>query len=295
MREEDFFGSDDLTKKVDAEVKRVSDTFRFALKYKEQFQASGIEFSDLREYLPSDDASRIDWKNSAATEELYVKEYEEEKDMDVFIVLDASDTMMFGTSDKLKSEYAAVIASAIAYASVDAGISVGFGIYADNELTMTPEGGQVQYQKILNEVTRFENYGGDFNLETALNNIIGQIKANTAVFIISDYISVKGDWKSKMLVSSKKFRHVMNVMVRDLRDYKLPEAGNYRFEDISTGEQIVVNTSKIKEEFNQKALEEEGKIMDKVEGAGASIIKVDTRDEFAGKFAEYFDEEGANW
>jgi len=147
----------------------------------------------------------------------------------------------------------------------------------------------------LNEVTRFENYGGEFNLEKALNNIIGQIKANTAVFIVSDFIDVQGEWKSKMLVSSKKFRHVMNVMVRDLRDYKLPEAGNYRFEDISTGEQMVVNTSKIREEFNKKALEQEGKIMDKVEGAGASIIKVDTRDEFAGKFAEYFDEEGANW
>ncbi|EHK02367.1 von Willebrand factor type A [Candidatus Haloredivivus sp. G17] len=197
IREEDFFGKDDLTTKVDTEVKKVADTFMFALKYAEEFQASGIEFSDLRQYQTSDDASRIDWKNSASTQDLYVKEYEEEKDMDVFIILDASDSMMFGTADKMKSEYAAIVSAAIAYASTDAGINVGFGIYADNEMTMLPEGGQVQYQKILLEVTNFDNYGGEFNLEHALNSVIGQIKENTAIFIISDFLDAKGDWKVK--------------------------------------------------------------------------------------------------
>jgi uncharacterized protein (DUF58 family) len=267
----------------------------FALKYQEQFQPSGIEFSDLRQYLPSDDASRIDWKNSAGKPELYVKEYEEEIDMDVFIVLDGSESMMFGTGEKLKSEYAAVISAALAYASIDMGVNVGFGIYADDELVMLPEGGQVQYQKILTEVTRFENYGGEFDLEHALDSVIGQVKENTSIFIISDFIDNKGDWKSKMLVASKKFRHVLNIMVRDLRDYKLPESGNIRFEDISGSGQMVANTSKIKEEFEEKAEEEEERIMDKVEAAGASIFKVDSRDNFSAKFAKYIDEEGGEW
>ena len=295
IREEDFFGKDDLTTKVDTEVKKVADTFMFALKYAEEFQASGIEFSDLRQYQTSDDASRIDWKNSASTQDLYVKEYEEEKDMDVFIILDASDSMMFGTADKMKSEYAAIVSAAIAYASTDAGINVGFGIYADNEMTMLPEGGQVQYQKILLEVTNFDNYGGEFNLEHALNSVIGQIKENTAIFIISDFLDAKGDWKSKMLVASKKFRHVMNVMVRDLRDYKLPENGNMRFENASGEKQLVVNTGKVREEFNEQALEDEEEIINKAEAAGASMIKIDTRDKFSARFAEYFDEAGDNW
>lgn len=295
MKPEDFFGRDDLTTKVDTEVKKVADTFMFALKYKEQFQASGIEFSDLRQYQTSDDASRIDWKNSAKSQDLYVKEYEEEKDMDVFIVLDASDSMMFGTTEKMKSEYAAIVSAAIAYASTDAGINVGFGIYADNEMTMLPEGGQVQYQKILTEVTNFDNYGGEFNLEHALNSVIGQIKENTALFVISDFIDVKGGWKSKMLVASKKFRHVMNVMVRDLRDYKLPENGDMRFEKASGNDQVVVNTGKVKEEFEAQAKEDEQEVINKAEAAGASMIKVDTRKQFSAKFAEYFDEEGANW
>ena len=295
VRPEDFFGRDDLTQKVDTEVKKVADTFMFAMKYKEQFQASGIEFSDLRQYQTSDDASRIDWKNSAATEELYVKEYEEEKDLDVFIILDASDSMMFGTADKLKSEYAAIVAAALAYASIDMGINVGFGIYGDDQLVMLPDGGQAQYQKILTEVTRFDNYGGEFNLEDALDSVVGQIKENTSIFLISDFLGVEGEWKSKMLVASKKFRHVLNIMVRDLRDYKLPDAGNFRFEDISGDGQVVVNTSKVKDEFEEKVKEEEEKVINKIEAAGASIIRVDSRDNFSGKFAQYIDEEGGDW
>jgi uncharacterized protein (DUF58 family) len=295
IQEEDFFGTKDVVAQVDAEVKRLADTFRFALKYKEQFQSSGIEFSDLRQYNTSDDASRIDWKNSAKSQDLFVKEYEEEKDMDVFIVLDASDSMMFGTSEKLKSEYAAIVAAAITYASTDAGINVGLGIYGENELTLTPGGGNSQYQRILHEVSKFDNYGGEFNLEHALNSVIGQIKENTAVFIISDFIEAKGDWKSKMIVASKKFRHVMNIMVKDLRDYKLPESGNIRFEDISGRSQIVANTGKIREEFHEEAMKREERVKNNLEAAGASMLKIDTRDQFSAKFAEYFDEAGAEW
>ena len=295
MRKEDFFGPDDLTNRVDSEVKRVSEMFRFALKYKEQFQASGIEFSDLRQYQVTDDASRIDWKNSASTDDLFVKEYEEEHDMDVFIILDGSDTMMFGTADKLKSEYAAVVAAALTYASIDSGINAGFGIFADTSIKINPDGGQAQYQKVLNEATRFENYGGEFNLEEALNTAIGQIKENTALFVISDFLEAQGDWKSKMKIASEKFRHVMCVMTRDLRDYRLPENGNMRFESPDGSRQKVVNTSKIKQKYEEEADKHEKELQAMVEGSGGSFIKVDTRDEFSAAFASYFDESGGDW
>lgn len=295
MREDDFYGKDDLTSKVDAQVKRVSEMFRFALKYKEQFQASGIEFSDLRQYMVTDDASRIDWKNSASTQDLYVKEYEEEHDMDVFIILDASDTMMFGTSEKLKSEYAGVVAAALAYASIDNGINAGFGMFGEDQITMTPEGGQAQYQKVLNEVIRFDNYGGTFNLEEALTTTVGQIKENTALFIVSDFMDVDGDWKAKMQIASEKFRHVMSIMVKDLRDYKLPDNGNMRFESPSGEKQMVVNTSKAREEYEKEAEKQEREVKSRIEGGGSSFVKVDTRDEFSAAFAEFFDQSGGGW
>lgn len=292
MDQEDFISQKQLRDQLDVEVKRVSELFRFIMKYKKQFQPSGVEFSGLRQYLPSDDASRIDWKNSAGKPDLYVKQYDEELDMDVYIILDVSDTMTFGTADKLKSEYAALVASSIAYASIDAGLNVGIGIYGDEKFKMLPKGSMNQYQRVLDEVTTHERYGGEFNLEDALNDTIGQVKDNTSIFIVSDFLQTRGDWKSKMTLANHKFRHVMSIILRDLRDYKIPRSGNMRFESPDGSRTITVNTHKFAEKFNEQAAKEEEKLMDKLNSSGCSYLKIDTRDDFAGKFAAYFDEEG---
>ena len=295
MKEDTIPSSNEITEEIDTEVKRIAELFRFALKYKEQFQASGIEFSDLRQYLPTDDASRIDWKNSAKSQDLFVKEYEEEVDMDAFIILDASDSMMFGTAEKLKSEYAALMAAALAYASVDAGINVGLGIHAVSMINGCPDGGQPQYQRILHEVTHFDNYGGKFNLEEALNDTIGQVKADTAVFLISDFLDLEGEWKPKMQLANIKFRHFMSIMTRDLRDYKLPDSGNIRFQAPDGSQETVVDTTKVREEFNKKAKEDEEALKNKLRQTGSSLLKIDTRDSMAAKFTEFFESSGEEW
>ncbi len=297
MKDEDsLLDREEIRQGLDAEVKRVSDLFRFVLKYKRQFQPSGVEFAGLRQYLPSDDASRIDWKNSAGTPDLYVKEYDEEVDMDVFILLDCSDTMTFGTAEKLKSEYAAVVAAALAYASIDANINVGFCMYGDEEqVFITPRGGTDQYDLIIDEITKPEHYGGKIDMEDAIDDVIGQIKENTSLFIISDFLETGGEWKSKMTLASMKFRHVMSVVTRDLRDYKLPDSGNFRFESPDGAEQLVVNTSKVREQFNEKARQEEEALEEKIKGGGSAFIKLDTRDKFSARFAEYFDGNREAW
>lgn len=295
MRDEDrFIDRERLRDSLDAEVKRVSDLFRFILKYKEHFMPSGVEFSGLRQYLPSDDAGRIDWKNSAGKPDLYVKQYDEEQDMDVFIVLDTSETMLFGTAEKLKSEYAAVVAAAIAYASIDAGINVGFGLYPEG-VFITPDGGMKQYNKVLYEVTKFENYGGTFDLEEALDDVIGQIQKNTTIFVVTDFLETKGEWKSNVRLCSKKFRHMVNIMVRDLRDYKLPEAGNFRFRSPKGDDEIVVNTSRIKQSFEAEAQRQEKEIREKIVGNGSGFLKIDTRDDFSAEFADFFESDNTQW
>jgi uncharacterized protein (DUF58 family) len=292
--EDDFVSREDLRDQIDAEVKRVSNLFRFVLKYQRHFQPSGVEFSGLRQYLPSDDASRIDWKNSAGKPDLYVKQYEEDLQMDAFIMLDASSTMEFGTAEKVKSEYSAVVAASIAYASIDAGIDVGLGMWGDDDVFLTPSGGDRQYNRFLDELSKFENYGGTFDMESAMNDVIGQVKENTAIFLVSDFLDVEDGWKSKVTLANKKFRHFMTIMVRDLRDYKLPDSGNFRFESMD-GEQTVVNTSRVREEFNQRAQEREESIEEKLSETGSSFMKVDTRDSFSAEFAEFFDQDQGEW
>jgi uncharacterized protein (DUF58 family) len=284
-----------LINEIDSEVKRVADLFRFILHYKEQFQPSGVEFSNLRQYMPSDDASRIDWKASARSNDLYVKEYDVETDTDTFILVDTSDTMTFGTADKLKSEYAALMAATLAYASVDIGQKVGLGMYGGDGTLITPERGQTQYHLILRELVNQDNYGGQLNLEEALKDVIGRLKPNTTVFLLSDFLDIEGEWKANMKLANSKFRHMMTTMVRDLRDYKLPDSGNVRFEAPGGGSKQVFNTTKMKDEYEKRAAEQEQHIREKATGAGSNFLKIDTRDSFGAEFASYFNQSEVEW
>jgi len=295
VKAEDMMDSDELSNRITTEVQRVSEKFRFLMQYKEQFQSSGIEFSDLREYQPTDDASRIDWKNSAKSTKTFVQEYEEEKDMETFIIVDVSDTMLFGTAEKLKSEYAATIAATLAYSAIDSGINVGIALIGDNVTILTPDGGQVQFQKIVHELTDFENYGGDFNMDTAMNKTIGNIKDDTAVFIVSDFLDIKGEWKLKMQLANMKFRHVMSVITKDRRDYKLPDSGLMRFESPDGSQQRIVDTAKIKDDFEEEAEKRKEEIKQKLSESGSAHLEVDTRESFAANFVEYFESSKGSW
>lgn len=285
---------EEMVDEVDAEVRRVSKVFRFILKYREQFRPSGIEFSDLRTYN-NDDASRIDWNSSARLNELYVKEFEEEQDMDVFIVLDVSDSMTFGTAEKLKSEYCAVLTSTLAYASVDMAVDVGVGLFGENEEFIVPDSGEAQYQKILGEVTDPENYGGEFDLEYALDEVMKRIKENTFIFVVSDFIQPGEEWEPIMKVMSEKYRNVFNLMVRDLRDFKLPETGNVRFQASDGEQELVVNTNRVKDKFEAEVEEQEQEVRQEISESGADFLKINTRDNFAAQLVSYFDEKGGGW
>lgn len=286
---------EEMVEEVDAEVKRISEAFQFILKYREQFRPSGIEFSDLRQYN-NDDASRIDWNSSARLNDLYVKEYEEEQDMDVFIILDVSDSMTFGTAEKLKSEYCSVLSATLAYASIDMAVNVGIGLFGDEKKFMVPDGGEQQYKKILGEVTDSDNYGGDFDLEHALDEVMKRIKENTFVFVISDFIDTDTEaWKPKMKIVSKKYRNVFSLMVRDLRDFKLPEAGNVRFKSPNGEQNLVVNTEATREKFEKEVEDQEEEIKKAVSASGSHFIKINTRENFAAQLMSYFDGQSGDW
>jgi len=286
--------SDELADEINSEVMRVEKLLRFILKFRKQFQPSGIEFSDLRQYNAQDDASKIDWKSSARSQDIFVKEFDEERDLDVFIILDTSDSMLFGTADKLKSEYSAILASTLAYASVNVGINVGIGFFGEKEKIMTPSSGMEQYQAILKEVSDPENYGGKFNLENALDGTIGMVKPDTFIFIISDFIGAGEQWTRKLRVASEKYRHCLAIMVRDLRDYKLPKEGNFRFESPSGDKEKVVNTSKVKKRFEEEVEKQEEEVSSNVTETGSGFVKIDTRKGFAAEMMSYFDE-GGSW
>ncbi|MFH1834971.1 MAG: DUF58 domain-containing protein [Methanobacteriota archaeon] len=288
----EFISIDELRTEVDVNVQRLEDIFRFGFNYRVILHGSGLEFSQLREYVPGeDDPRRIDWKSSLRSDHLYVKDYEEERNLDVFILLDTSASMLFGTQDKLKSEYAAVLASTLAHAATEAGDNVGFCMFNDNVLNYHPPSKDSSiYYQMLNYIVNPAYYGGGCNLKKALMHLINIIDAKTALFIISDFIGIGDDWHSPMKTLSAKLDSVFGIMVRDVRDSFIPEhIGNTRVSDPFTGKSMIVNMDAVRRDFEKAASEQERAILDEFHSSRARFVKVYTDQNFIEPLIKYLE------
>ncbi len=286
---------------IDARVGRLVETFRFILKYKIVLTGNGVEFAKLREYTPQDDASRIDWKTSVRmstsrrVDNLYIRVYEEERDLDVFVLVDASSSMYFGTTEMLKSEYAAILSGAIVHATLEVGDAAGMALFGDHiKKFVPPSRAGIQYYRCLRELADERNYGGGCNLLHALEVLEQTLRPRTMLFIISDFIGVGTDWTDKLKSLCHKFEAVIGLMVRDVRDSFLPEGvGNFRLQDPFTGEVVSVNLDKVRKEYEQEAHRQEEFVRQQFEGGGGGFVKYYTTEDFVKPLIKYLDTWGA--
>ena len=118
--------------------------------YRILFRGRGLEFMQFRAYAPEDDASLIDWKASVRAQRPLVRSYKEEKDLRIVFLVDMSDSMVFGSTEKLKCEYAAEVALAFAHLILSSGDKVGFILFNERVFHYSlPRGGMQQFYYFL--------------------------------------------------------------------------------------------------------------------------------------------------
>ncbi|MBN2251843.1 MAG: DUF58 domain-containing protein [Candidatus Altiarchaeota archaeon] len=282
---------DELMNEIDANVGELLDIFKFLLKYNVLFRGSGIEFSGLRDYIQGeDDATKIDWKSSLRANKLYVKQYEDEQNLDIYILVNASSSMLFGTQGKLKSEYSATVAGSLAYAAIESSDNVGFGLFSDSmKVSLPPVGDITQYFMILKHLVDPRFYGGTCDFEAALSYILNSINDKTALFIISDFIGLQTGWTDTFKAVCSKLDSVFGVMVRDIADSTLPEGvGNIRLSDPFIGDKaLLVNMDRIRKDYEREAMLQESAIQKEFTNSGAGFIKVYTHESFTEPIVKY--------
>ncbi len=283
---------EELMQEVDVNVRELVDVFRFLLKYQILFKGSGVEFAGLREYVPGqDDATKIDWKASLRTRKLYIKQFEDERDLDVYILLDSSSSMLFGTQDKLKSEYSAVVAGALSYAAVESGDNVGFAMFSDDvKVALDPLSDISQYYKILRFMVDPGYYGGGCNLGGSLSYLINVLNKRTILFIISDFIGIEKGWEDSLKMMAGKLDKVVGLMIRDVRDSFLPKGiGSMRLSDPFSDKVLTVNTDRVGDEFERLARKQEGEIENEFRGGGMGFVKIYTNEPFVKPLVNYLE------
>jgi uncharacterized protein (DUF58 family) len=218
--------------------------------YRSRFRGGGIEFSEVREYTAGDDARRIDWNVSARYNDLFVKEFVEEKELNIYVIMDISSSNDFGFI-KSKKELGTEVAASLMFSALKNNDRVGMGLFTNSlEKFIPAKKGKKHMMEILKELLDHKTKNNETDIFKSLLELQKYLKRRSVIFIISDFIS---DSFEKPLKYLKLKHQVILVNISDIHETEIPNIGNVYLEDAESGEQILVNTSdkKFQEKYSQ--------------------------------------------
>ncbi|MBW6452108.1 MAG: DUF58 domain-containing protein [DPANN group archaeon] len=211
--------------------------------YRSKFKGSGIEFSDYRKYSFGDDIRNIDWNVTARMNKPYVREFVEERDMTVYILLDVSGSFDFGSKKNIKREIAAEISATLAFAAVHNNDRVGLILFSDKvEHIIPPKRGRKNVLHMIKDILSFNSVNKTTDMSSALKYINNITKRKSIIFVISDFMNLPQNLDKYLKIVSRK-HDLISIRVMDEREIDIPDVGMIYLEDMETGEQVLVDTS----------------------------------------------------
>lgn len=204
------------------------------------FKGQGIEFTDIREYVPGDDIRAIDWNVTARMNHPYIKEFTEERDQTYYFVFDKSGSGMFG-SNISKEQKMLEVAASLMFAALRNNDKIGLCIFTNSvECFIPARRGRKHLIMLLNALISHQPASKQTNIGETLRYLSKIVKRRSSFFIISDFYD---DSFYASLKIMKKHHEVTAVRVTDPHEEELPDVGLIELEDTETGEQLLIDTS----------------------------------------------------
>jgi len=208
--------------------------------YESAFRGRGMEFEEVREYIPGDDIRTIDWNVTARTGRPHVKLYREERELVVMLMVDLSASGQFGSVQKFKREVAAEVAAVLAYTAIRNNDKVGLLLFTDRvEKYVPPKKDRAHGWRVIREVLSFEPEGRGTDLAQALDFLGRVVRKRAICFLLSDFLASGFE---KPLRLSNKRHDMIGLVLSDPREDDLPAVGFVELEDAETGRRILVDT-----------------------------------------------------
>jgi len=215
-------------------------TSSLAGEYHSLFKGKGVVFEELREYQPGDDVRNIDWNVTARSSRPFVRQFVEERELTVLIMLDISPSLSFGTGRCLKSRTAAEVAALLAGAALRNNDKVGLLLFTDRiERYLPPKKGDRYLFKMIREALCLQPVGRGTDISGALEYMNRVMKRSAVVFLISDFTSPEF---SLSLTRSQARHDLVAVTITDPAEINLPEVGLIRLEEPETGVKVMIDT-----------------------------------------------------
>ncbi|MBF0254500.1 MAG: DUF58 domain-containing protein [Candidatus Omnitrophica bacterium] len=260
----------------------------FAGEYHSVFKGKGIEFDEVREYMPGDDIRDIDWNVTAKTGVPYTKRYVESRELTVMLLIDVSASEYFGTAQKQKSEIIAEICAVLAFSAIKNNDRVGVLFFTDQvEKFITPQKGKRHVLRAIREILSFKPRGKGTDIGAALKALNQIVPKRATVFLFSDFFT---SGYEKLLKISHRKHDMIGVVVEDDREAEFPKVGAIELVDAESGRRLYFNSSsgRFRKRFSKlckDSVEERNHLFDSIR---MDHIEIRARENFVDPLIRFF-------
>ncbi len=277
--------------RIEIRTRRLVDD-SFAGEYHSVFKGRGMAFDEVRPYQFGDEIRTIDWNVTARTGEPYVKQYVEERELTVLLLVDASASEDFGSVDRFKRELAAELTAVLSFAATTNSDRVGLLIFTDQiELYIPPRKGRRHVLRLIRELLAFKPANRGTDIKLALESASQLLKRRSVIFLVSDFLADPDGYYKALSITGRK-HDVIAVDLHDPLEREIGDVGVLALEDPETNEILWIDTSNPawRSAFQQRTAQLAAAKDRNFKRAGIDRIAIGTDEEYTTPLAQFFRE-----
>jgi len=269
----------------------------FAGAYHSVFKGRGMDFEEVREYVPGDEIRSIDWNVTARSGRPFVKKYREERELTIALLVDLSASGDFGSVARSKRELAAEVASVLAFSAIRNGDKVALILFTDQiEKHVPADKGRRHVLRVVREILFFEPSRRGTDLVRALDFANRVLRRRAVVFLLSDFLTPADETADgagaleRALERTGRRHDLVALLVSDPRERSLPAIGRVVLEDAERGELVEVDTSdpRAREAYARSAEARRRATLSLLRGAGVEPLELGTAEPYLGALLRFF-------
>ena len=278
-------------KRIEIRTRGLVDSF-FGGEYHSSFKGRGMTFSEVREYQPGDDVRLIDWNVTARSGNPFIKVFEEERELTVFLLVDISSSGSFGSENYLKKTIGAEIASVLGFSAIKNNDKVGLILFSNDIVKyIPPKKGKSHVLRVIRELLYTNSEGGGTSIGNALDFVMKVSKRKSVVFLLSDFID-ENYWDSLKIVNRK--HDFVGIKISDPFEVNFPNAGMLKAEDPETGSVFWIDTSNYSDlkNMNDSNRKKVDSFLKRTKKSGIDIVSISTSTDYIEPLMKFFKKRG---
>jgi uncharacterized protein (DUF58 family) len=267
-------------RKIEIKTRGLSNQI-FSGEYHSAFKGRGMAFSEVREYTHGDDIRTIDWNVTARFNSPYVKVFEEERELNVMLLVDISASGTFGTHKQIKQDLITELCAVIAFSASTNNDKIGVIFFSDKiEKFIPPKKGKSHILRIIRELIKIEANSKGTDIGLALKYLTNVIKKKSIAFVVSDFID-QHDFEDAIKIANRK-HDIVALRIGDKTESVIPPVGLIKMKDAETGKIKWVNTSSsdFQKEMKIAQLKQEKKLKDIFNRSGVDFTRISTSESY---------------